>query len=152
VAVHAIDPPPGFRRYRRYHTGSKRLPSGAVWRDAAAAVREVDVDAIEPRGFIHRDHHAGNVLWSRGRVSGVVDWVEACEGPLAIDAARARTNLVWHSGIDAAREYASVDGVVVDPVCDLLDALDCLTYGRPDDALLHELDGFIAEALAQLRA
>jgi aminoglycoside phosphotransferase (APT) family kinase protein len=24
--------------------------------------------------FIHRDYHPGNVLWSRGKVSGVVDW------------------------------------------------------------------------------
>lgn len=151
VAIHAVPPPAGFRRYRRYHRDRFETPASSVWQEAVAVMDGIDVDVIEPRGFIQRDHHAGNVLWSGGRVSGVIDWVEACEGPLAIDAARARVNLVWEVGLEAAREYSRCEGVIVDPVCDVLDALDCLGYGRPDEPRLDELTPFVAEALALIR-
>ena len=37
--------------------------------------------------FIQRDFHPGNVLWSKGAVSGVVDWQAACVGT-ALDRCR----------------------------------------------------------------
>ena len=43
--------------------------------------------------FIQRDFHPGNVLWSRGAVSGVVDWQAACIGPPSIDVGHCRVNL-----------------------------------------------------------
>lgn len=46
-----------------------------------------------PRVFIHRDFHQGNVLWSGGRVSGVVDWVHGCVGSAWADVAHLRANL-----------------------------------------------------------
>jgi hypothetical protein len=50
--------------------------------------------------LIHRDFHPGNVLWARGRVSGVVDWQAACVGPRAADVWHCRGNLLgaWPAG------------------------------------------------------
>jgi aminoglycoside phosphotransferase (APT) family kinase protein len=45
--------------------------------------------------FVHRDFHPGNVLWSRGRLSGVVDWQAACLGPSSIDPAHCRLNMLY---------------------------------------------------------
>jgi aminoglycoside phosphotransferase (APT) family kinase protein len=44
-------------------------------------------------GFVHRDFSPGNVLWVRGRLSGVVDWQWACVGPRSIDPVHCRLNL-----------------------------------------------------------
>jgi aminoglycoside phosphotransferase (APT) family kinase protein len=55
--------------------------------------------------FIHRDFHPGNVLWLRGRVSGVVDWPNGCRGPWGCDVAHCRQNLVWLSGREAADDF-----------------------------------------------
>jgi aminoglycoside phosphotransferase (APT) family kinase protein len=44
--------------------------------------------------FIHRDYHPMNVRWSRGRLSGVVDWTNASVGPTGNDVAWCRQNLV----------------------------------------------------------
>ncbi|MBO0881775.1 MAG: aminoglycoside phosphotransferase family protein [Mycobacterium sp.] len=50
-----------------------------------------------PIGFLHRDYHPGNVLWSSGRLSGVVDWSVACIGSPWADVAHCRFNLWrWH--------------------------------------------------------
>jgi aminoglycoside/choline kinase family phosphotransferase len=55
--------------------------------------------------FIHRDFHPTNVLWRDGKLSGIVDWVNACLGPAGIDVAHCRLNLVVMYGIDAARTF-----------------------------------------------
>jgi len=58
-------------------------------------------------GFVHRDYHPGNVLWEGGTVSGVVDWVNACIGPLEVDVAHCRPNLAVTHGIEAADAFDS---------------------------------------------
>ncbi len=40
-----------------------------------------------PRGIIHRDFHARNVLFDGARVSAILDFDLVCEGPLAFDLA-----------------------------------------------------------------
>jgi aminoglycoside phosphotransferase (APT) family kinase protein len=47
-----------------------------------------------PEVLVHRDFHPGNVLWQRGKVSGVVDWQVACSGPAVADVAHCRVNLL----------------------------------------------------------
>lgn len=49
-------------------------------------------------GFVHRDYHPGNTLWSHGRLTGVVDWTTAARGPQEIDLARMRLNLATDLG------------------------------------------------------
>ena len=61
-----------------------------------------------PRGrecFIHRDYHPNNVLWQDGRVSGVVDWVNACRGAAGFDVAWCRLNLAQLRGVAEADEF-----------------------------------------------
>ncbi len=81
--------------------------------------------------FIHRDYHPGNILWSRGKLSGVVDWIAAAKGPPQIDVAHCRVNLVRLHGIEVAdrflAEYASVTGTSVedyDPYWDAIGLVD----------------------------
>src|SRR3954471_8114865 len=64
VQIHAIEPPADMRQYRRY-SGFRSVPTWAT--DAARWERALEIaDGADPlatrRGFIHRDHHAGNVL------------------------------------------------------------------------------------------
>lgn len=55
--------------------------------------------------FIHRDYHPTNVLWQDGRVSGVVDWVNACRGAAGFDVAWCRLNLSKLYGLGAADRF-----------------------------------------------
>jgi aminoglycoside phosphotransferase (APT) family kinase protein len=55
--------------------------------------------------FIHRDYHPVNVLWHKSRVSGVVDWINACQGPAGVDVAHCRTNLVQMFGVAVADQF-----------------------------------------------
>lgn len=55
--------------------------------------------------FLHRDFHHGNVLWSEGRISGVVDWPSGCIGPRGIDIAHSRANLALVNGVDMADRF-----------------------------------------------
>ncbi|MEK3786708.1 aminoglycoside phosphotransferase family protein [Paenibacillus sp. FSL K6-1230] len=48
--------------------------------------------------FIHRDYHPGNLLWDQGKISGVVDWVNACMGPAGADTGHCRVNLAILGG------------------------------------------------------
>lgn len=55
--------------------------------------------------FLHRDYHPMNVLWNEGTISGVVDWVNACQGSASVDLAHCRMNLVTMYGIEVAEEF-----------------------------------------------
>jgi hypothetical protein len=151
VAVHDVEAPPGFREYRRYVGPGATPPSWSsrpsLWERAIAVADAAVPDDVS---FIHRDHHAGNVLWWRGRVSGVVDLVEACIGPAAVDSARVRLNLLGPCGVEAAGRYAACPGIETDPAWDIVDAVDGLwgTGPNPADRLLVE--DFVAQALAEL--
>jgi aminoglycoside phosphotransferase (APT) family kinase protein len=50
----------------------------------------------EPSRFVHRDFHPGNVLWLRGRLTGLVDWQHACVGPPILDVGHLRLNLFFY--------------------------------------------------------
>jgi aminoglycoside phosphotransferase (APT) family kinase protein len=62
-----------------------------VWREAIALVAEER--APTQTCFLHRDYQHFNVLWSRERLTGVVDWSEACIGPPEVDVGHCRLNL-----------------------------------------------------------
>jgi aminoglycoside phosphotransferase (APT) family kinase protein len=81
----------------------------------------------QPR-FIHRDFHPGNVLWQRGRLTGLVDWANACVGPPGIDVATCRRNLAAWATPDAADAYVAavdrVSGVAHHPYWDIAGVLE----------------------------
>ncbi len=87
--------------------------------------------------FIHRDFHPNNVLWEGSRLSGVVDWVNACRGAAGFDVAWCRLNLSKLHGTAAADKflgaYQSVagSGFTYDPYWDLI-ALAEVLPGPPD--------------------
>jgi aminoglycoside phosphotransferase (APT) family kinase protein len=70
------------------------------------------------RGLCHGDFHPANVLFDAGRVSGVVDWVSARQGPLLSDVGRCRCALAIWVGASAAdlfaRHYAELTGRPLD--------------------------------------
>ena len=80
--LHSIRADPAtLGRYATY-----QLPAGAepprstshrsAWLQAITRIAATPPE--EPACFIHRDFHPGNVLWTGGRASGVVDWLQGC--------------------------------------------------------------------------
>lgn len=55
--------------------------------------------------FIHRDYHPTNVLWGNYQVSGIVDWVNSCMGPMGIDLGHCRLNLALLISVNVADEF-----------------------------------------------
>ncbi|MBO0701333.1 MAG: aminoglycoside phosphotransferase family protein [Candidatus Dormibacteraeota bacterium] len=88
---------------------STRAPRGCrnpdAWEHALRLWRSAEppYDAC----FVHRDLHPGNVLWSRGALSGLVDWANACVGPAGIDIATCRWNLQDWAGEEAANAFVA---------------------------------------------
>lgn len=82
--------------------------------------------------LIHRDYHPGNVLWQDGKVSAVVDWVNACRGPAGVDVGHCRVNLVQLYGTRVANEFLSAyerhagPAFSYDPYWDLISLTDIL--------------------------
>jgi aminoglycoside phosphotransferase (APT) family kinase protein len=133
--IHRVDAA-GFRwKYRRYNDRDPlRVPQWsqqpAAW---AKAINVVQGPAPSYREcFVHRDYHPSNVLWSDGRVSGVVDWVNACRGPAGIDVAWCRHNLANLHGVSVADDFlaayieAAGSDFEYDPYWDLMSAVELL--------------------------
>jgi len=96
--IHAAPPPPPgtIRGFTPEVPASYQPPAWAryprVWQ------RSADIFCGpapgQPAVPLHGDFHPGNVLWQRGRVSGVVDWQAASIGPAVTDVAHCRVNLL----------------------------------------------------------
>jgi aminoglycoside phosphotransferase (APT) family kinase protein len=110
VAIHAAGERlrrrvPGYRTYHDHRAAAAPQWSSRpdLWE------RALELGRMEPppgpRCFIHRDYHPENTLWSRGRLTGVVDWTSASWGAPAVDVAHMRWNLALTYGLDAADEF-----------------------------------------------
>ena len=123
--------------------------------------------------FLHRDYHPTNLLWEDGKISGVVDWVNACRGPAGVDLAHCRGNLVALYGVEAADRFLehyheeAGPSFVYDPYWDVIRIVADLTYATyPFEPyppwltfgvthltpnLLHSrLESYLASALARV--
>ncbi len=97
-------------------------------RGSALWARAVDVasgaEAVGPVVLLHRDHHPMNLLFGGGRLTGVVDWVNACVGPAAVDVAHCRINLAAMYGREVADRFrdlwCGLTGLRYDPVWDVV--------------------------------
>jgi aminoglycoside phosphotransferase (APT) family kinase protein len=105
-SVHATPVPPGtpLPDYASYPLKLRRPP---VWASEPQAwLRAIErLDGPPPsdeRALIHRDYHPGNVLWENGRVSGLIDWVNASVGCPWADVGHCRVNLASELGLQAA--------------------------------------------------
>lgn len=127
LPVRAHTSPP----YQRYRTALDHVPAWSrnpeSWhtiieyaRRPAPAHRDV---------FIHRDFHPGNLLWSRGRITAVIDWVNASISAPEVDLGHCRWNLAVLSGVRLAdallNAYLEVtDTTDHEPYWDVLTLLD----------------------------
>jgi len=152
--VHAVDPdraartvPPYRPYYERDHLDVPRWTQRpSVWQ------RAIELATATPPGdactFIHRDYHPGNLLWSGGAVSAVVDWVNASIGSSQADVGHCRMSLVGRFGMDAADAFrdAYLDrsgDAAYDPYYDIVAAV-----GNLPDAADRSLDEFVSRAVA----
>lgn len=117
--------------------------------------------------FIHRDYHPANVLWEGGKVSGVVDWVNACRGPVGIDVGHCRVNLAQLYGVSSADHFLTAyqrhagEAFNYNPYWDLLSLIDILDgppsvyagwaefgmSGLSDELIRHRLDEYLMSLL-----
>ncbi len=134
--VHAVAPPPipnlrdqagridlhgSEARPRRYGM----LVDEELW---ARVVQHWPRVARPAPTLLHDDYHPGNVLWSRGRLTSIVDWTGAGFGQPASDVCYLRQDVSLVSGLEAGDEVlaayeAANGGPVPDrPFWDLLAA------------------------------
>jgi aminoglycoside phosphotransferase (APT) family kinase protein len=135
IDLHGVDPGPITWEYERYNLDREVfVPSWAadpaVWEDAFAIASDPPVTA---EGLIHRDYHPGNLLWHDGELAGVLDWLSGCLGPLAIDLAHLRSNLLMDEDPEAADAVLEAyrragSGDAWHPAWDVVDAVDFLPY------------------------
>lgn len=119
-----------------------------AWERARTAYH--DARPSSDRVFLHRDFHPGNILWQQDAVSGVVDWVSSCAGPVQEDVAHCRVNLAIHHGQTVAdrflQRWIHASGQPeYHPYWDLLTAVS-MGGDVPD----HQLDEFVAAAAHRL--
>jgi len=92
-----------------------------LWQTAFKVLQEQQ--SRRPSCFIHRDFQHFNLLWARGRLTGVVDWAVASSGPPEIDVGHCRLNLAVLHGSDWAEHfrlaYEAETGRITDPWWDL---------------------------------
>jgi aminoglycoside phosphotransferase (APT) family kinase protein len=107
-AIHAVRQTDAIPPYARYdEPEDDRVPAWTRKPDAWRAIiaRAAQPPPVSPVGFIHRDYHPGNVLWSRGKVTGIIDWPNASVGPREVDVGHCRWNLAVLHGVEAADAF-----------------------------------------------
>lgn len=150
--LHALGVREGVPSYFPYYVQDEERPlpprsrRPELWRTAYRLVEQPWPEARPT--LIHRDYHPGNLLWRRGTLTGVTDWVNTSNGPPGIDVAHCRINLVGLFGLKAAEEfrrlYEAEAGVEQHPFWDLLDALDTIGPAPGwQDAGRHDLTAAI---------
>lgn len=151
---------PGYRLYydRLQPAPPGWLPHQPIWQHAARIIQAAPPEP-EPT-LIHRDFHPENTLWSRQRLTGVVDWTQASWGPAALDLGHLRWNLVLDHGLAVADEllrcYDALTGSAADqPYWDLVAVFDLLLAGDPADPGdldaddQHRLTSYVEELTAR---
>ena len=126
--IHAVTVPDDpFKIF--FDTDTLAPPAWSRWPDHwRAAIDLIRQDLPEyPPTFIHSDFQHFNVLWSRGRLTGVIDWTDPRNGPPDIDVGHCRLNLAILFSPETAERfrdvYESIAGRMVDPRWDVISLL-----------------------------
>jgi aminoglycoside phosphotransferase (APT) family kinase protein len=151
-AIHATPAAPSLPAYEPYALEADRPPAwtkrAEVWERGFAVFD--DPPPSDERRFIHRDFHPGNVLWTAGEVTGVIDWPNASVGSLSADVGHCRMNLAGVLGIDAADRFLELAGIAdYHPYWDIVAALG----GFDAETLAHWTpveEEFLARAVTRL--
>jgi aminoglycoside phosphotransferase (APT) family kinase protein len=101
--VGATGPPTRLPRDRQ----AMRVPASARRPDLWAAARRVVAAPPPPGGTarVHGDYQHFNVLWSRGRLSALVDWSGSRLAPPDVDVGHCRLNLAVLFSVNAAERF-----------------------------------------------
>ncbi len=156
--IHGVDlPPPGvlpaYTPYRPDSDAPPALSSGPrVWERAVELAHGPPPD--DRPVVVHRDFHPGNVLWRRGKVSGLVDWQAASVGPGSVDVGHCRVNLL-RFGLDAAEAFTRhrerLTGPTYDPWADVVAVVGFLDGLRDDPGTdAHLFETLLARATVDL--
>lgn len=97
-----------------------------VWPVISACRAELSSSGGGRLSLVHHDLHPGNTLWSRGRVSGIVDWPLAGAGWPAYDRAYLRLDVSICHGLDAGDAFRIGAAVDDHPAWDLIVGLRAL--------------------------
>lgn len=152
-------PPAGLiRPYAPYRQESYEPPGWArwpsIWARAIEWFHRPTPDGAGPNVFIHRDFHPGNVLWRRGRVTGVVDWASASVGPACVDVGHCRGNLFQY-GLEVADRFTArwerLTGASYHPWADVATIIGSLDELR-DEPPPHPERSLVEDALARAEA
>ncbi len=133
---------------------------------AAAGVPAVAYDAPT---FLHGDYHPTNMVWNDGRITGVLDWTNSVVGPVGLDLAHCRVNLVCLFGVDIANRFleayraVGLENALDDRLQAHCDAVRCWTdanayepwieLGRTDlteEVLRERLDAYAVDIAKRL--
>lgn len=151
----------GIRSFRPYKPARWEPPpwlrDPSIWDRAVAVFHAPPAD--DARVFLNRDYHPGNVLFRRGKVTGVVDWQAAAIGPPSVDVSHCRGNLIGRFGLEVADRFTTiwqdVSGERYHPWAEAAMAVDALgwhgTSARPRQERL-DIETSIARALGELGA
>ncbi|MGI9612844.1 MAG: phosphotransferase family protein [Acidimicrobiales bacterium] len=144
--------------------------SQQLWNRAIAAYRSRSATgAAGTSVLLHRDLHPLNVLWHGRRLTGIVDWVNACTGHPHAELYHARFNLTVLGDLELADEFLARYVAITersepyDPRWDLETPISLLgsqpsgtawrAFGRADltDAeIWSSIERFVAAALADM--
>ncbi|MGH3599255.1 MAG: phosphotransferase, partial [Pseudonocardiaceae bacterium] len=109
-------------------------PSALVDR-SVEAIRRHRLSSVRSPVLMHGDFHPGNIVWSRGTLTGVVDWSAARLGSRGFELAYCRAGIALLFGTRAVRRltehYVDIVGSTpVDlPVFDLMCGLVARRFG-----------------------
>jgi aminoglycoside phosphotransferase (APT) family kinase protein len=148
----------GLGHFFTYQQRSFEPPKWAteprVWERAVEIFHGPVLEA--ERCFIHRDFHPGNVLWHRGRITGVVDWESGCIGPPSVDISHCRSNLLGYAP-DLAAEFTRLAETCLGrdfhpwaDIASLIGTLDGLRRTPPSPAGRIAVERAIATAVSEL--
>ncbi len=114
AAIHRLNPDDSPAQPRGGNAGHRyvREETPPIWTSAMDAWESVIAARAEgvpnsKAAFCHGDYHPTNVLWDSGSIGGIIDWGGACAGPVGLDLAHCRANLVSMHGLEIADEFVA---------------------------------------------
>jgi aminoglycoside phosphotransferase (APT) family kinase protein len=74
-----------------------------LWREAFSVIEESP--PVSPPCFVHHDYQQFNLLWRRGGISSVVDWVWGSSGSPGVDVSHLRLNFSVLYSSELAQQF-----------------------------------------------
>ena len=152
VRIHALPAPSDLADWSPYEPYARTPPPWSTHPDAWLTAYQLWDGPPPPseRVLVHRDFHPGNVLWTDGVITGVIDWVSTCAGPPEEDIGHCRANLAIHHGQEWADEFLAIWQELTGkpdyhPYWDLTNVVSF-----DHDQVEPRLDAFVAAAAARL--